>query len=162
MNRTTKRFSQAGVTTVEFAIIGAVVLLVLFAVIEVGRTVFALNTLVETTRRTARIASVCPIGDPAIQEVAMLNAPGSGTVNRILRDFTPANIAVEYLNRTGNVIADPSGNFAQIYFVRARIVNYQHEMLIPFVATFLPVPAYATTVRRESLGIPRAGTVQAC
>ena len=162
MSRTNRKFSQAGVTTVEFAIIGAVVLLVLFAVIEVGRTVFALNTLVETTRRTARIATVCPINDPAIQEVAMLNAPGSGTVNRILRDFTPANIAVEYLTRTGNVIADPTTNFAQIFFVRARIVNYQHEMLIPFVAAFLPVPEYATTLRRESLGVPRDGTIQPC
>lgn len=156
------RYSQSGVTTVEFAIIGVIVMVVLFGVIEVGRTVFALNTLAETTRRTARIATVCPINDPAIMEVAMFNAPGGGSGNLVLPNFSPANVAVEYLDFNGSVITDPVADFTSIHFVRARIVNYQHEMLIPMLNYIFTVPAYQTTLRRESLGVPRDGTIQPC
>lgn len=156
------RFAQRGVTTVEFAIIGAIVLFVLFSVIEVGRAVFAMNTLSETTRRAARIAAVCPINDPAIREVALFNAPGGGSGSRILRDLAPSNIAVEYLDRNGDVIADPVGDFGQIQYIRTRIVNYQHRMLIPFRDYIFGTPEFSTTVRRESLGVPREGAIQAC
>jgi Flp pilus assembly protein TadG len=85
---------EKGVTTVEFAIVGATALLVLFAVIEVGRAMFVLNTLGETTRRAARMAAVCPINDPAITEVALFNPPGGGTGTRIVGGLTPANVAI--------------------------------------------------------------------
>jgi len=154
--------SQAGVTTVEFAIIGVVMMIVLFGVIEVGRAVFAMNTLSETTRRTARIATVCPIGDPAINEVAMFNAPGGGSGSRIIRGLTPANVVVEYLDRNGDPISDPAGNFGRIHFVRARIVDYQHRMLIPLLDQVITAPEFETTLRRESVGVPRDGSIQAC
>ena len=156
------RRRQIGVTTVEFAIIGALALLVLFAAIEVGRAVFSLNTLGETTRRAARIATVCPVNDAAIQEVANFNGPGGGTGNRVLSGFTPANIAVEYLDQSGDVISDPVAGFGQIRFVRARIVNYQHQMLIPFRNYIFTTPDFATTLRRESLGVPRVGAAAPC
>jgi hypothetical protein len=157
------RRAQAGVTTVEFAIIGAVALLVLFAVIEVARAVYALNALNESTRRAARFATVCPIGDPAITEVAVFNAPGGGTVSPVLGGFGPANIAIDYLDENGTVLGAPAGaDFLQIRFVRARIVNYQHQMLIPFGNWIIPSPDFVTTLRRESLGIPRNGVVTPC
>lgn len=154
--------NQRGVTTVEFAIIATAVLLTLFGVIEVGRAMFVMNTLGETTRRAARIATVCPINDPAIQEVAMFNGAGGGTGSRLVGGLGPQNIAIEYLTTNGTVITDPSGNFNQIQFVRARIVNFQHQMLIPFMESVFTTPEFATTLRRESLGIPRSGTVTPC
>jgi hypothetical protein len=153
---------QSGLTTVEFALIGGVALLVLFAVIEVGRAMFVVNALNEVTRRSARFATVCPIGDPAIREVALFNNPGGGTASRFIFDLQPANIAVEYLDRNGDPITDPNSNFGQIHFVRTRIVGYQHEMLIPFASYIFTVPEFGTTLRRESLGIPRQGTVEPC
>ncbi|MGD8808328.1 MAG: pilus assembly protein [Gammaproteobacteria bacterium] len=153
---------QSGVTTVEFAIIGSVVLMVLFSVIEVGRAMFVLNTLGETTRRAARIAAVCPVNDPAIAEVALFNAPGGGTGSRIVGGLTPANIETSYLDINGAVIGDPSANFGDIRFIRTRIVGFQHQMFIPFAQYLFTTPDFATTVRRESLGVPRTGSVQPC
>jgi hypothetical protein len=156
------RRRQRGITTVELAIVGGITLVLLFAVIEIGRAVFVLNTLGEVTRRSARMAAVCTIGDPAIHEVGLFNAPGEGTGSSIIGNLTPANIALEYLDRNGGVIADPVGNFGQIHFVRTRIVNFQHEMLIPFADYIITTPDFSTTLRRESLGVPREGSVEPC
>jgi len=152
---------QRGTTTVEFAIIGAAMLMILFGVIEIARAMFVMNALGEATRRAARMATVCPINDPAIAQVGLFNAPGSSG-NRILGNLTAANFAVEYLNNAGAVVADPVGNFSQIEFVRTRIANYQHQILIPFATSLITTPSFATTLRRESLGVPRDGVIQPC
>ena len=73
-----------------------------------------------------------------------------------------ANFATEYLNAAGAVVADPVGNFSQIEFVRTRIANYQHQILIPFATSLITTPSFATTLRRESLGVPRDGVIQPC
>lgn len=157
------RQAERGVTTVEFAIIGAVALLVLFAVIEVSRAVYAMNAMGEATRRAARFAAVCPIGDPAIAEVGAFNAPGGGGVSPVLSGFGAGNILVEYLDANGTVLGAPAGaDFQQIRLVRASIVNYTHQLLIPFGNWIIPSPDFATTLRRESLGIPRNGVVTPC
>jgi hypothetical protein len=150
------------VTTVEFAIVAVAVLLVLFAVIEVGRAFFVMNGLNEVSRRAARFAAVCSVNDPAIIEVALFNAPGGGTVSNILFGLQPENISVEYLMDNGDPITDPVANFSQIRFVRATIVDFAHEMLIPFGEYIFTAPGFATTLRRESLGVPREGTVEPC
>jgi len=152
---------QRGTTTVEFAIIGAAMLVVLFGVIEVARAMFVMNALGEATRRAARMATVCPVNDPSIAQVGLFNTPG-GSGNRILGDLTAANFAIEYLNAAGAVVADPVGNFSQIEFVRTRIANYQHQILIPFATSLITTPEFATTLRRESLGVPRDGVIQPC
>ncbi len=156
------RRRQSGVTTVEFAIIGTVALLTLFGAIEVGRAVFVMNTLNETTRRAARVATVCPINDPAIFEVAMFNAPGGGTATQFVPGLGPQHIVLEYLDQSGDPITDPVADFVQIYYVRTRIVGYRHEMLIPFASQFFSAPEFGTTLRRESLGVPRQGAIEPC
>ena len=153
---------QFGVTTVEFAIIGAVAMLVLFAVLEVGRLVFVVNALNEVTRRSARVATVCPIDDPAIREVALFNVPGGGTASRFVSGLAPDHIVLEYLDENGNPITTPTANFGQINYVRTRIVGFQHEMLIPFMSRFFGTPEFETTLRRESLGVPRSGAIAPC
>jgi Flp pilus assembly protein TadG len=152
---------QRGATTVEFAIIGVAMMLVLFGVIEVGRAMFVMNALGEATRRAARMATVCPLNDTAIAQVGLFNAPGSSG-NRIVGGLTETNFAVEYLDANGSVVADPNGNFGQIEFVRTRIVGFQHQMLIPFATYIFTTPDFATTLRRESLGVPRDGVIQPC
>jgi hypothetical protein len=152
---------QGGTTTVEFAFIGATLLIIMFGVIEIGRAMFVINALGEATRRAARMAAVCPINDPAIAQVGLFNPPG-GSENRVLGNLSAANFAVEYLNADGAVVGDPTGNFSQIEFVRTRIANYQHQILIPFATRLFTTPGFATTLRRESLGVPRDGVVEPC
>ena len=152
---------QQGITTVEFAIVGATMLVLLLGLIEIGRAMFVMNALTEATRRAARMAAVCPINDPAIAQVGMFNPPGE-TGNAPVGGLTTANFSIQYLNAAGTVIGDPVGSFSQILFVRARIVNFQHQMLIPFATYLITPPDFATTLRRESLGVPRDGTIQPC
>jgi Flp pilus assembly protein TadG len=154
------RRSQAGTTTVEFAIIGSVVMTVLFAVIEVARALFVMNALTEVTRRGARVATVCPVNDPAGVRTAVF-ADGDGR-STVVNGLTTGNVVIEYLNQAGSVVVDPVTNFGDIRYVRARVVNFTHQLIIPFVMPSLTMPGFATTVPRESLGIPREGVVQPC
>ena len=156
------RRSQKGLTTVEFAFIGALALLVLFAVIEFGRALFVLNALSEGTRRGARMAAVCPINDPAIAEAAVFNNPGGGANSPIINGLTTADVSLEYLDANGTPLVNPAGTFILIRYVRVRIVNFQHQMLIPFGSYIFQTPEFATVLPRESLGIPRSGVPTPC
>ena len=51
-----KYFTQRGLSTVEFALVANVVLILMFAVFEVGRAYFVYAMLDEVTRRGARVA----------------------------------------------------------------------------------------------------------
>ena len=103
------------------------------------------------------MAAVCPINDPAIFQAAAFN-------NAVIPDLDAGDITVEYLTDVGALInnpADPAG-FRQIRYVQVRIIGYQHQMIIPFVAALIVLPQYATVLPRESLGIPRDGAVVPC
>ncbi len=133
---------QKGAHTVEFAIVGSLFFVLLFAVLEFGRMLLAWNTLTEATRRGARIAVVCPDDAASIvkvKNVAVFNTPDatsdtSPIVPGLVRDM----VTVEY----------PDG------FVRVRISGYQHFLLIPFIAGPLNPPdgVFVTTLPRESMG----------
>jgi hypothetical protein len=151
------RRKQEGLSTVEFALVAAVLFTMIFGVIEVARAFFVSSTLDEATRRGARMAAVCPINDPAIFQAAAFN-------NAVIPDLDAGDITVEYLTDVGALInnpADPAG-FRQIRYVQVRIIGYQHQMIIPFVAALIVLPQYATVLPRESLGIPRDGAVVPC
>ena len=94
---------QNGTTTVEFAIVGMVLMLCLLGVIEVSRLVFVINALGESTRRGARLAAVCPVNDAAIAQMTVFNST-SGTNSPIINGLTTANVQVQYLNAAGDPI----------------------------------------------------------
>jgi hypothetical protein len=130
-----------------------VVITVMLAVIELSRAMFTLSVLNEGTRRGARVAAVCPLNDPAIVQTTMFaTLPG----------MTAQNVVVEYLNQAGGVLGDPAGNFGAIDYVRVRVVNYQIQLWIPFLAAAFGTPEFAVTLPRESLGVPRSGVVSPC
>jgi Flp pilus assembly protein TadG len=144
------RRHQRGTTTVEFAIVGALLMVAMLGVIEFGRLLFTVNVLNEAARRSARLASVCPIGSQAIPDAALFaTLPG----------LTASNVQVQYLNDAGNVIAAPANgaSFGTIRYVRVRIANYAHQMAIPFVGRTLTLPAFLSTLPRESLGVSQEG-----
>ena len=148
---------QSGLSTVEFAIVALVLLLMIFGVIEIARAFFVTSLLDEATRRGARMAVVCPINDPAISQAAAFN-------NTLIPDLDAGDITVEYLDTAGAIVGnpvDPTG-FRQIRYVRVRVVGYQHQMFIPLAAAFFVMPEYATVLPRESLGIPRQGAIVPC
>ena len=126
------RTRQAGMHTVEFAVAGALFIVLLFAALEFGRALSAWNTLAEATRRGARMAAACPEGSPAIEKALRFlpELQGNGTVST---DYT----------------RDERGH---ILYVRVRLTGYRHRLMIPFFDQALAAPDFATTVPGESLG----------
>jgi hypothetical protein len=136
---------------VEFAIVAAVLFLLLFGVFEIGRFFWTLNTLNEMTRRGARLAAVCPIDHPDVARVAVYNNPGDGSTSPILNNLTAANIDVRYLDVDG--VATASYTLAE--FVAVSITNYPHTLLIPFISAdvaTIQMPPVTATLPTESLG----------
>ncbi len=145
---------QKGTTTVEFAIVGTLFFVVLFAVIEIGRALFVWNTITESTRRGARVAAVCPVGHSSVPTITILASPGSGPTSPILHGLTTGNVQIDYLDDANNTTL----NYADIKFVRVGINNYQHTLLIPLYTRTITVPSFSTTYPAESLGyIPDTG-----
>lgn len=145
---------QHGITTVEFSIVGLLVLTLLFATMEFGRTLFTFNVLQEGARRAARVAAVCPVGDPQIADAAiLLRLPG----------LTAANVTTEYLDANGIPLADAADSgYGQIRYVRVRLANYSFPIAIPLLPRSFDVPEFSSTLPRESLGVPRFGAAAAC
>lgn len=158
-----KYSKQRGTTTVEFAIIGTALMLVLLLTIEMSRLIFVLNTLGEVTRRGARVAAVCPVNDPEIARAAIFSAVGNDD-SPLIHDLNTGNIRLTYLDETGTaitgVLTDPDV-FVTIRYVRVEIQNYVHRMVLPVPVNFT-MPTLASTFPRESLGIPRQGVIQPC
>ncbi len=149
MAKMTNRPKQQGTTTVEFAIVGLVFFMVMFGLIDMSRIFFSLAALDESTRRGARVAAVCPVNDPQVTQVALFNG--------LVPSLGPQNIALEYLDEDGAVVAAPGGaGYGSIRYVRVRIQNFQVQTFIPGMQTVLQMPAFETTIPSESLG--RVGT----
>jgi Flp pilus assembly protein TadG len=160
------RYRQTGLATVEFAITGAALMFMIFGTFEIGRGFYTAAMLDEITRRGARLAAVCPVNDPAISRLAIMNASGDSGASRFVNGLTPANIVIDYLDSNGSVVntpADPS-SFLQIRYVRARVTGFTYQVSVPFVAglSSLLMPEFEHIIPRESLGIPREGATTPC
>jgi len=152
--------AQAGVTTVEFAVIGTLLMVVVFGIIEFGRALFVMNALTEATRRGARMAVVCPVGDPKPASTSVFDS-GAGN-SAVVSGLTTGNVQVQYLDTAGGVIAAPAASFSSIRYVRVSIVGFTQTLLIPLNVVAIPMSGFSVTLPRESLGIPRVGVVTAC
>lgn len=146
-----RRRLELGTTTVEFSIIGLLLMIVVFAVIEFGRAMFVMNTLTEATRRGARMAVVCPVGDPKPATVAVFG--NSSGASAVVAGLTTANVQIQYLDVNGAPIASPTANFGNIRYVNVSIVGFSQSFVIPTLATSIPMNGLSTTLPRESLGV---------
>lgn len=149
-----------GVTTVEFAVIATVLMILLFYIFEYGRALYVMNALTEASRRGARMATVCPVGDPKPASVAVFDS-GNGS-SSLVAGLTTGNILVQYLDTSGTVIANPGNNFTAISYVQVSVVGFTLSPFLPSIMPGLSMAGFTTTLPRESLGIPRSGTVTPC
>jgi Flp pilus assembly protein TadG len=108
---------QKGTTTVEFAIVGSVAMLVLLTVIEFSRVLFVVNALGEGARRGARMAIVCPINDPAIAQTSIFSRSGGSNASPVIQDLTTANVSVQYLDQAGDWISAMCGSVSRIFSI---------------------------------------------
>ena len=150
---------QSGVAVVEFAIVAGLFFALVFAAIEMGRAYFVYNLLEEATRRGARLAAVCQIGDPDIQRIAVFgNGAGDSTV---INGLTTTEMIITYHRESGALVNTTlplsDANFGLIRLVRAEIIGFRHETIIPGFYRIFNTPTFSTTLPRESLGVTRAG-----
>lgn len=146
-----KKSTQRGVYAVEFAIVGSLFFLLLIAILELGRLFFTWNILTEATRRTARLATVCHLDQSTVTAyTAMINA-GLFNNSLLLSDLSATNLQIQYLDLLGSTAT----TFSRIRYVRANIINYQHQLLIPGLSLTLNSPSFSATLPRESLGVTR-------
>jgi hypothetical protein len=145
---------QQGLTTVEAAIGAALMIVLLFGVIEIARAVFVWNFLDEATRRGARVAAVCPFNHPAVRRVAIFSTPNGSDNSPYIRNLSTNNINVEYLNAAGGA----ETAFEDTSFVRVSVDNFQLPLLLFNRVTLTP-PAFTTILPAESMGYnPDLGT----
>lgn len=149
----TTRIRQFGTTTVEFAIVGLVLVLVTFSAIEFGRIIFSLNMLQEGARRGARIAAVCAVDHANIENLVLEVGPNG---------LKSENVVVEYLDQDGGLIANPAGNYGAIQFVRVRVTGYSMPLVLEDLGPAFDAPEFSSTLPRESLGISRYGASPTC
>lgn len=153
------RDRQRGTTVVEFAIIATTLMLALFMVIDLSRLIYLRMTFEEGVRRAARLATVCPIGDPLPALAARFEDPASMGVS--ILGASADNVSVSYLDASGQIIVNPSQNYTLIHSVRVSLQNIQIPLLIPFVSGVFAPEMISSTALAESLGVNPAG-VPAC
>jgi len=149
MKRTMSYHSQHGIVLVEFAMIGLLFFILLFAGIECARLAYTWTALTEATRLGARAAAVCGVNQATIKSVAQFNDG-----NLLPGDFNGnTNITIRYLDINGNVLANPAGaDYNNIRFVETRIDNYQYSFLVPGFGS-IPLGPFSSVRPREALGV---------
>ncbi|MDA7085784.1 TadE/TadG family type IV pilus assembly protein [Pseudomonas sp. SA3-5] len=157
MNRQRMR----GVYVVEFAIIGLLLFALLFGVVEMGRLYFTVNTLDEVVRRGARLAAVCDPSDPVevekILRRAIFDAEDDDSASDLIGGLETADLNLVYLNEAGATVANPDDlvsatGFRAIRYVQLRVEGFPFELLIPGFGGVFTLPAFRSTIPRESLG----------
>ncbi|WP_298722381.1 TadE/TadG family type IV pilus assembly protein [uncultured Oceanisphaera sp.] len=139
-----RRNRQQGLAVVEFAIVGSVIFLVLFAVMELGRLLYTWSVLNEVSRQAARVATVCSLDESSNVASDVVSRLGGAVPG-----LQGSNINIEYLN---DDFVPVSGTDLP-YYVRAGIINYRFEMILPLTVDLsMFSPGFSTVVRAESLG----------
>lgn len=127
---------QRGVAAVEFALVASIggFLLLLIGIMELSRVLFIMNTASEATRLGARVAVVCDVDSPAILS----------RMRGMLSILEPDDISVVY--------APPGCGPGNCQTVTISIdANTVVETFIPFMDFSVNLPAFSTTLPRESL-----------
>ncbi|VVO17577.1 TadE/TadG family type IV pilus assembly protein [Pseudomonas fluorescens] len=146
-----------GVYVVEFAIVGLLFFVLLFGVLEMGRLYFTVNALNETVRRGARLAAVCDISEPRILQRAIFNAADESGASSLINNLKTADLSLIYLDENGAVVASPNdpvgaNGFRAVRYVRLSVANFNFNLLIPGFGGVFTLPAFSSTLPRESLG----------
>ena len=157
---------ERGTSTVEFALVAAVLFTMIFGVFEVGRGYYVYSMLDEVSRRGARLAAVCPINDAAVPQLAVFNAAGDTAESFLVKGLTPGHVVIDYLDANNAVVTNPTepAGFLRIRYVRARVVNFVYQVNVPFIAGLanITMPEFMSILPRESLGVPREGAITPC
>ncbi len=125
---------QRGVTAVEFALVASAFFILLIGIMEMGRMLFYWNTTAEVTRLGAHMAVVCDKNDADIKAKMLALSP-TLKADDISLDYQPAGCSASNCELVTVSVAP--GTPIDTY--------------IPFVPLSLTMPAFTTTLTRESM-----------
>ena len=134
---------ERGAALVEFALGATIFVSAMFGVLEVGRLLWAHNSLVDATRRAARYAVNRNASTAAQNEAKNMAIYGNaaGTGQPLVQDLTAAQVKVTYQDfQLGGGT------------VTVEIENYDFNFVLPLVAKTMRLPAYKTSLTAESAG----------
>jgi Flp pilus assembly protein TadG len=134
MNTPNPGVRQRGATAVEFAIVVAIFLVMLLGMMEMGRVLYYWNAAAEATRLGARVAAVCDVDDSAVKT----------RMQDILGLLPAASISVVY--EPGGCDLNTCTSVTVSVLAGTSVATY-----IPFVPLALTLPAFSTTLPRESM-----------
>ena len=145
--RLARRRASRGAAAVEFALVSLVFFTLLFGLMEMGRLMFYWNTAAEVTRLGARMAVVC---DPNATSIAAVRA----RMQQLLPMIAAADMSVVY-----TPVGCNANNCQSVTVSIATTTAI--ETYIPFLPLSVVMPAFATTLPRESMQstFPSAGGV---
>ncbi len=125
---------QRGVTAIEFALVATAFFILLIGIMEMGRVLFYWNTAAEVTRLGARTAVVCDKNDADIKARMVALFPTLSTDDI-------------------SVIYQPDGCTASnCELITVSVAaGTPIDTFIPFVPLSLTMPAFTTTLTRESM-----------
>jgi Flp pilus assembly protein TadG len=147
-----------GLYIVEFAIVGSLLMVLLFGCLEFGRITYTMAALNEGTRRAARLAAVCPINDPVIAPA--VNFAGVVGFNAAVG----GNVNLQYLDVTGAPLGAPAASLVK--YVQVGVTGYNIPLIIPGLNITITAPPFTVTLPAESLGLVKdpvlGGVVTPC
>lgn len=121
---------QQGLATLEFVLIAAVFLTLIFGIIQFSILLYTWNTLTEATRRGARVAAVCPAsGLNVIRNLVVYNAAGGGGAP-IIKGLTTAMVQIEYALTTGPYPDRYARPWVQVW-----LEGYSYSLQLPLLQT---------------------------
>jgi Flp pilus assembly protein TadG len=130
---------QTGTTTVEFALVMLMFLMVVFGIMDFSRLLYTWNTANETAREGARYAVVC--ADPGS------NARVMARMQALMPEITASNITVAW---------EPAGcNAATCEAVRVSLTGLSFQWVSPLPGTVgqpaWTLPGFSTYLTREMM-----------
>lgn len=140
--------TQRGAALVEFALVAAVFLTVLFGIVEFGRLLWTHNALTDATRRGARYATLRKndsAGMLAVKKMVVYGDPNAnpGTATPVVSGLTTNDVSVTYANYNGLQLSSKA---------TVSITNYQFQFAVPLFGGALTMPSYRTALPGESAG----------
>jgi Flp pilus assembly protein TadG len=152
MRRRRRRTDARGQGLVEFALVIPIIVMLIAVFIEIGRAVYAYNTIANAARQAARVAVVnqlpdvtdCdesrPIEDPyephwSVMGCALLAGKTIG--------LSPANVTVAYVTPPSTTLScSPT---LHIGYIASVTVTFNYDITTPFVSRFIGPIAMSQT-----------------
>lgn len=124
---------QRGAAAVELALVSILLIAMIVGIVEFALVMYTYATAIEATRVGARLAVVCDVDEATVK----------ARMKQMLGTLDAANISITYpAGGCSAATCDP---------VTVRIQDVTYHAAIPLVPLSFPIPAFATSLPRESL-----------